>query len=276
MANANQAALPENYAETLVQRRTKIARANVLGVGVSAINMPIALDTIQDWIARREPNYVCVTGVHGVMESHRSPELREIHNRAGMVTPDGMPLVWLARLMGFRNVARVYGPDLMLAICERSITAGWRHFLYGGAPGVPELLARKLSERFPQIEIAGMYSPPYRALSAIEDENIVRRINGSGADIVWVGLSTPKQERWMAAHRAALNVPVLIGCGAAFDFHAGLKQQAPRWIQRSGFEWMFRLLSEPRRLGPRYLVNNPMFVGLIIRQLLRRQALRSD
>ncbi|MHB8383524.1 MAG: WecB/TagA/CpsF family glycosyltransferase [Candidatus Binataceae bacterium] len=251
-------------------------RANILGVGVSAINMPIALDTIADWIARREPNYVCVTGVHGVMESHRSPELREIHNRAGMVTPDGMPLVWLARLMGFRNVARVYGPDLMLAICERSIGAGWRHFLYGGAPNVPELLARKLSGRFAGIEIAGMYSPPYRALSAVEDDDIAGRINDSGADIVWVGLSTPKQERWMAAHRAALNVPVLIGCGAAFDFHAGLKTQAPRWIQRSGFEWMFRLLSEPRRLGPRYLVNNPMFVGLVIRQLLRRQALGSD
>ncbi|MGB6091537.1 MAG: WecB/TagA/CpsF family glycosyltransferase, partial [Candidatus Binataceae bacterium] len=256
--------------------RNVISRANILGVGVSAINLPIALDTIEDWIARREPNYVCVTGVHGVMESHRSSELREIHNRAGLVTPDGMPLVWLSRLMGFPEVARVYGPDLMLAICERSIARGWRHFLYGGAPGVPELLGRKLSEQFAGIEIAGMYSPPFRPLSATEDQDIVGRINDSGADIVWVGLSTPKQERWMAAHRAALNVPVLVGCGAAFDFHAGLKAQAPRWIQRSGLEWMFRLLSEPRRLGPRYLVNNPLFVGLIIRQLLRRQALPTD
>lgn len=256
--------------------RHVISRANILGVGVSAINLPIALKTIEDWIAHRAPNYVCVTGVHGVMESHRSSELREIHNRAGLVTPDGMPLVWLARLMGFREVARVYGPDLMLAICERSIARGWRHFLYGGAPAVPELLARKLSERFAGIGIAGMYSPPFRPLTANEDQDIVARINDSGADIVWVGLSTPKQERWMAAHRAALRVPVLIGCGAAFDFHAGLKAQAPRWIQRSGLEWMFRLLSEPRRLGPRYLVNNPLFVGLIIRQLLRRQALPTD
>ncbi len=251
-------------------------RANILGVGVSAIDMPLALDTIGGWIARRVPNYVCVTGVHGIIESYRSPELLEIHNRAGMVTPDGMPLVWLARMMGFREVERVYGPDLMLGVCERSIARGWRHFLYGGAPGVPELLGRKLSERFAGIEIAGMYSPPFRPLSVSEDRDVVGRINDSGADIVWVGLSTPKQERWMAAHREALNVPVLVGCGAAFDFHAGLKAQAPRWIQRSGLEWMFRLLSEPRRLGPRYLVNNPLFIGLIIRQLLRRQALPTD
>lgn len=251
-------------------------RANILGVGVSAIDMPLALDTIGGWIARRVPKYVCVTGVHGIIESYRSPELLEIHNRAGMVTPDGMPLVWLARMMGFREVERVYGPDLMLGVCERSIARGWRHFLYGGAPGVPELLARKLSERFAGIEIAGMYSPPFRPLSVSEDRDVVGRINDSGADIVWVGLSTPKQERWMAAHREVLNVPVLVGCGAAFDFHAGLKAQAPRWIQRSGLEWMFRLLSEPRRLGPRYLVNNPLFIGLIIRQLLRRQALPTD
>lgn len=276
MGSGNEAYIPKDPAENLLKSCAAISRANILGVGVSAINLPIALDTIEDWITRREPNYVCVTGVHGVMESHRSPELREIHNRAGLVTPDGMPLVWLSRLMGFHEAARVYGPDLMLAICERSIARGWRHFLYGGAPGVPELLAKKLSERFPGIEIAGMYSPPFRPLSATEDRDVVARINDSGADIVWVGLSTPKQERWMAAHRAALNVPVLVGCGAAFDFHAGLKAQAPRWIQRSGLEWMFRLLSEPRRLGPRYLVNNPLFVGLIIRQLLRRQALPTD
>ncbi|MGH7249129.1 MAG: WecB/TagA/CpsF family glycosyltransferase, partial [Pseudomonadota bacterium] len=211
-----------------------IARANILGVGVSAINLPIALNTIRDWIDERTPHYVCVTGVHGVIESHRSPELREIHNRAGMVTPDGMPLVWLSRLMGFREVDRVYGPDLMLGACEQSIGQGWRHFLYGGAPGVPELLSRKLTKRFPGLEIAGMYSPPFRPLTAAEDDDVVGRINDSGADIVWVGLSTPKQERWMAAHRAALNSPVLVGCGAAFDFHAGLKAQAPRWIQRSG------------------------------------------
>jgi len=253
-----------------------IPRANILGVGVSAINMPIAVVTIEDWISRREPNYVCVTGVHGVMESRRDPELREIHNRAGLVTPDGMPLVWLARLMGYHGVERVYGPDLMLAVCERSVACGWRHFLYGGAPGVPELLGRKLGARFPGLEIAGMYSPPFRALSAAEDREATERINDSGADIVWVGLSTPKQEGWMAAHREALKAPVLIGCGAAFDFHAGIKAQAPRWVQRSGLEWLFRLLCEPRRLGPRYLVNNPLFIGLVIRQLIRHQAFGSD
>ena len=252
-----------------------IARANILGVGVSAINLPIAVDTMARWIAARRQNYVCVTGVHGLMESHRDPELRAIHNRAGMVTPDGMPLVWLARAMGFRHVDRVYGPDLMLAVCERSVAAGWRHFFYGGADGIPELLARRLTERFPGLAVAGTYSPPFRLLTESEDQAIVERINGASPDIVWVGISTPKQERWMAEHVGRVTAPVTVGCGAAFDFHAGLKKQAPRWIQRSGFEWLFRLLSEPRRLGPRYLINNPLFVGLVIRQVLRRQALRN-
>ncbi len=260
----------------VIHHQVKNRRLPILGVRVSAINMESALDTFDLWIGRREPNYVCVTGVHGVMESYRSPELRAIHNRAGMVTPDGIPLVWLAWMMGFREVERVYGPDLMLAVCERSVGRGWRHFFYGGAAGVPELLARKLVARFPGLKIAGMYSPPFRPLSAAEDREIVERINDSRADIVWVGLSTPKQERWMAAHRDALVPPVLIGCGAAFDFHAGVKRQAPRWVQRSGFEWLYRLMSEPRRLGPRYLVNNPLFVGLVIRQMLRRHALGSE
>ncbi len=245
-------------------------RVKILGVAISAINMAIALDTIEHWIAQSEPNYVCVTGVHGVMESYRVPELREIHNRAAMVTPDGMPLVWLARRMGCGWVERVYGPDLMLAVCERSVAKGWRHFFYGGGPGVPELLASRLAARFPALELAGTCSPPFRPLSAAEDREIVDRINRSRADIVWVGLSTPKQERWMAEHRAALRAPVLIGVGAAFDFHAGLKRQAPRWMMRAGMEWMFRLLSEPRRLGPRYLINNPVFAGLIARQFIRR------
>jgi N-acetylglucosaminyldiphosphoundecaprenol N-acetyl-beta-D-mannosaminyltransferase len=216
-------------------------RANILGVGVSAIDMPLALDTIGGWIARRVPNYVCVTGVHGIIESYRSPELLEIHNRAGMVTPDGMPLVWLARMMGFPEVERVYGPDLMLGVCERSIARGWRHFLYGGAPGVPELLAEKLSERFPRIEIAGMYSPPFRPLSVSEDHDVVGRINDSGADIVWVGLSTPKQERWMAAHpsrgaqcsgagrmRCRVRLPCRTeGTGAALDSTQRTRMDVP-------------------------------------------------
>ncbi len=243
------------------------ARVSVLGVEVSAINMAIALETIDAWITDRQPHYVCVTGVHGVMESQHDESLRQIHNQAGMVTPDGMPLVWLNRWHGQRHVDRVYGPDLMLACCERSQASGHKHFLYGGADGVAELLAARLTERFPALRIAGTYTPPFRALTAEEDADVVARINVSGADIVWVGLSTPKQEKWMAAHLGRLRAPVMIGVGAAFDFHAGLKSQAPQWMQRSGLEWLYRLVTEPRRLGRRYLVNNPAFIWRICREL---------
>lgn len=247
-----------------------IERVNVLGVGVSAITMAQAVTTIERWISQHTPHYICVTGVHGVMESQRDPELRRIHNAAGLVTPDGMPLVWVSHCHGQRYVERVYGPDLMLAVCTRSVTPGYRHYLYGGAEGVPELLASRLLQRFPGIQIVGMYSPPFRQLTPEEDTELVQRINATQPDIVWVGLSTPKQERWMAAHIGRLTASVLIGVGAAFDFHAGLKPQAPRWMQRSGLEWFFRLVTEPRRLWRRYLINNPLFVVLVVQQTLGR------
>lgn len=245
-----------------------IPRVNILGVGVSAINLDLALQTIDEWIGRRQSHYVCVSGVHGVMESHRDADLRRIHNAAGLVTPDGMPLVWLSRLMGFRYVDRVYGPDLLLATCAQSVDRGYRHFFYGGGPGVVEKLTSRLHERFPRLVIAGMFSPPFRPLTPQEDQEVISRINATLPDIVWVGLSTPKQERWMAAHIDTMSAPVLIGVGAAFDFHAGLKAQAPRWVQRSGMEWAFRLASEPRRLWRRYLMNNPTFVWFILLQAL--------
>jgi N-acetylglucosaminyldiphosphoundecaprenol N-acetyl-beta-D-mannosaminyltransferase len=245
-----------------------LPRANILGVGVSVLRMEMALQTIDGWISRRESQYVCVTGVHGVMESWRNEELRRVHNSAGLVTPDGMPLVWMSRLMGFRRAERVYGPDLMLAVCERSASRGHSQFFYGGAPGVGEELASRLQSRFSGLQVAGVYSPPFRALTPDEDRAVIERINTAAPDIVWVGIGTPKQERWMSAHRRALRAPVLIGVGAAFDFHAGLKRQAPRWMQKSGLEWLFRLASEPGRLWRRYLVNNPWFLWLILLQLL--------
>ncbi len=248
-----------------------IPRANILGVEVSAINMAMALRAIEGWIARREPRYICITGVHGVMESQRDEELRRIHNAAGLVTPDGMPLVWLSRRMGFRHVERVYGPDLLLAVCERSIAWGSRHFFYGGAPGVAETLVVRLQSRFPGLRLAGTYSPPFRPLTPQEDWAVVERINTAQPDIVWVGMSTPKQERWMAEHVGRLSAPVLVGVGAAFDFHAGLKRQAPRWMQTSGLEWFFRLLMEPRRLWRRYLINNPWFLWLVLLQALGKK-----
>lgn len=240
----------------------------MLGVRVSPVNLPGALARMESWIQTRSPNYVCVTGVHGVMESRRDPRLRDIHNAAGMVTPDGMPLVWLSRAAGFRTVERVYGPDLMLGFCRLSQSKGYRHFLYGGADGVPERLAHHLKERFPGLRIVGSHSPPFRPLSREEDEREVRMINEAEPDVIWVGLSTPKQERWMASHVGRLRASVLVGVGAAFDFHAGLKRQAPGWMQRSGLEWLFRLLSEPSRLWRRYLINNPLFVGSVALQRL--------
>lgn len=239
-------------------------RLDVLGVGISAIAFDQAVATVERWVDAREPNYVCVTGVHGVMESQDDPALKQIHNAAGLVTADGMPLVWLGHLRGYRWMQRVYGPDLMLALCAHSVERGWRHFLYGGAEGVPEHLAGRLVERFPGLVIAGTYSPPFRPLTAAEDAAIARRIDAARPDLVWVGLSTPKQERWMHAHVGRLTAPVLIGVGAAFDFHSGRKPQAPRWMQRSGLEWCFRMCSEPRRLAGRYLRNNPRFIWRLL------------
>jgi N-acetylglucosaminyldiphosphoundecaprenol N-acetyl-beta-D-mannosaminyltransferase len=235
---------------------------------VSAIDMTSALAEIERWAETRERHYVCVTGVHGVMESRRDAGLRAVHNAAGMVTPDGMPLVWLSRWKALAHVSRVYGPDLMLAVCARSLERGWRHFLYGGAPGVPELLMGRLQALFPGISIVGAHSPPFRALTLAEDAALVERIDESGADVVWVGLGTPKQERWMSEHIGRLAAPVLIGVGAAFDFHAGLKPQAPNWMRQSGLEWLFRLGSEPRRLWRRYCVNNPLFVWNVLLQTI--------
>ncbi len=238
-------------------------RVNILGVGVSAINMNMAIETIDQWIIKRQRNYVCITGVHGIIESQSDQRLQQIHNQAGLVTPDGMPLVWVSRLRNYRHVQRVYGPDLMSEVCRKSVSRGHCHFLYGGAPGVPERLAKQLRTRFPGIRIVGTYSPPFRNVTPEKDAEAVRRINDSKADIVWIGLSTPKQEYWMAAHLGQLDAPVMIGVGAAFDFLAGIKKQAPRWMQRSGLEWFYRLVTEPRRLWRRYLTIVPLFAFYI-------------
>ena len=238
-------------------------RAVVLGVGVSAIDMDDAVAAIDRWIVNKTPNYVCITGVHGVMEAQSDPQLRAIHNRAGLVTPDGMPLVWLGRRLGFSRMRRVYGPDLMRTITALSPSRRYRHFFYGGAPGVAEELAAKLRRDHPGLDIAGALCPPFRSLTPDEDADIVDRINAAAPDIVWVGLSTPKQEYWMASHINRLKAPVLIGVGAAFDFLAGAKRQAPPWMQRNGLEWLFRLVTEPRRLWRRYLRIVPGFIFLI-------------
>ena len=245
---------------------------DVLGVRVNAATMEGVVRLIESWIAQQLPRYVCVSGMHGVMESQRDERLRRIHNSAGLVTTDGMSLVWLCKLKGNQPVERVYGPDLMLELCGRSAHRGYRHFFYGASPEVLERLVGRLQTRFPGLLVVGTFSPPFRPLTAAEDADVVARIREARPDVVWVGLSTPKQERWMADYVERLAGPVLIGVGAAFDFHAGVKRQAPRWMQRNGLEWLFRLLSEPRRLAGRYLVNIPLFAWYL---LLDRMGLRT-
>lgn len=242
-----------------------IPRVDVLGVGVSAINMQMAVAEIERWIGAGEQHYVCVTGVHGVMESQRDPALKEIHNRSGLTTPDGMPMVWAGKKAGAADITRVYGPDLMLEVLALAAERGWRSFFYGAGPGVAEQLAARLSARYPGLQVAGTLSPPFRPLTAAEDEEVVAMINAADTDLLWVGLSTPKQERWMAAHVGRVRAPVLLGVGAAFDMHAGLLPQAPPWMQRNGLEWLYRLAKEPRRLWRRYLGNNPRFAAMILR-----------
>lgn len=241
-------------------------RVDVLGVHVSTINMDDAVEAFRGWIDRRDRTYVCVTGVHGVMESQSDPALAAIHNASGLTTPDGMPMVWCGRYAGASAMTRVYGPDLMLEVCQLGAERGWRMYLYGAAPGVPETLASRLEERFPGLKVVGTFSPPFRELSDAEILEIARTIDQTGADVVWVGLSTPKQERWMDRIRPHVAAPVLVGVGAAFDIHAGNLPQAPRWMQRSGLEWLYRLVREPRRLWRRYFSNNPRFVWRILRQ----------
>lgn len=243
-----------------------IRRVDVLGVEISAINMEMAVAEISRWITEGEQRYVCVTGVHGVMESQRDPELCRIHNESGLTTPDGMPMVWAGKKAGADWMGRVYGPDLMLAVLARAAEQGWSSFLYGGNEGVADLLAAKLRDQFPGLVIAGTYCPPFRPLTPDEDAAVVDAINASGAQLVWVGLSTPKQERWMASHVGQLKSNVLLGVGAAFDFHAGLVPQAPAWMQRNGLEWFYRLVKEPRRLWRRYFRNNPAYVAKIRRR----------
>jgi N-acetylglucosaminyldiphosphoundecaprenol N-acetyl-beta-D-mannosaminyltransferase len=243
------------------------ARVNVLGVGVSAINMSEALARVARALENKEKGYVCVTGVHGVSEAQSDPEFRRILNDAFLCTPDGMPLVWVGRCKGAREMDRVYGPDLMLAIMELSERTGWRHFFYGGANGTVEMLKEKLLARFPTLQVAGTYEPPFRPLHAVEEEQLRETVRRARVDMMWIGLSTPKQERFMARHLEKFDVTLMFGVGAAFDFHAGRVPQAPRWMQRAGLEWLYRLGREPRRLWKRYLKNNPLFVARIFCQL---------
>jgi N-acetylglucosaminyldiphosphoundecaprenol N-acetyl-beta-D-mannosaminyltransferase len=254
------------------------SRMNILGVGVHTIRMADAVDAMACWIENRTKTQVVVCPIYTLMLCQHDAELHHILDLAHLVTPDGMPLVFLGRLMGHRPIERVYGPDLLLAFSQRAAQAGYRYFLYGGAEGVADRVASFLLRQYPGLRIAGTYSPPYRELSDAETAKVQQLINAARPDVIWVGLGSPKQDKWIARNRSGMSAPIMIGVGAAFDLIGGRIAQAPRWMQRSGLEWLFRLMTEPRRLWRRYLIYNPLFLIQISLQLLglRRIPLRGS
>jgi len=242
-------------------------RANVLGIGVHAVNLERSAEIIEAAVAANRKGYVCVTGIHGVMEAQRDVALRTALDEAMLVVPDGVPTVWVGRLQGHHQMGRVFGPDLMKEICRRSVASGHTHFLYGGTPGVVEELKQNLGSWFPGIRVVGTYMPPFRPLSAEERGALERQLLELAPDYFWVGLSTPKQERFMAESLGSFNCKVMLGVGAAFDFHTGRVKDAPDWIKKSGLQWLHRLCQEPSRLWKRYLVSNSGFLIRIAFQL---------
>jgi N-acetylglucosaminyldiphosphoundecaprenol N-acetyl-beta-D-mannosaminyltransferase len=233
----------------------------ILGVRVDPTSYTDSISQIAHWAQNKESRYVCIANVHMIMEAHDTPDFLRIVNSADLVTPDGIPLVWVLRLKGFRHQERVYGPDLMLQTLQAAETVGVQVGFFGSSPEVLAALQLRLSARFPSLRIVYAWSPPFRALSADEEEQAIQQIEASGARILFVGLGCPKQEYWMAAHSDRIRA-VMLGVGAAFDFHAGFKPQAPDCMQKAGLEWLFRLASEPKRLWRRYLYHNPRFLWL--------------
>ena len=244
-----------------------IPRVNILGIGVSPVNLPQTINILEKWRAEGRREYVLCTSVHGLVEAQRDPEIRTAMNRSGLTTEDGMPLVWWCQRSGYFNAGRVCGTDLLMAMCERSAQNGHGHYFYGGSPRVVEAMVSRLSERFPGMVIAGYRSPPFRPLTPEEDAADIRAINEAHPDYVWVGLGMPKQDKWIVQHVGKIEAAALLGVGAAFDFVAGTKPRAPLWMQRLGLEWLFRLVTEPRRLAHRYLVYNTIFVVRAAQQI---------
>jgi N-acetylglucosaminyldiphosphoundecaprenol N-acetyl-beta-D-mannosaminyltransferase len=258
--------------ETSLQLRPVLAQpprtVEVLGVPLALTDYERTIEWIDGMVTGRARGYVCVCNVHTVMASNEDPELRSALLGASINLPDGQPLRWAINSLGHRLTGRVYGPELMSRACGQAAASGQRFYLYGGRnQGALVQLALNLRQRYPGVKIVGGYSPPHRLLTGEEQDAVAAEINRSRADVVWVGIGVPKQEKWMAQMRPLLEPPVLVGVGAAFDFHAGLVPQAPNWIQEAGLEWAFRLAHEPRRLWRRYLRYNPRFMGAFARQL---------
>jgi N-acetylglucosaminyldiphosphoundecaprenol N-acetyl-beta-D-mannosaminyltransferase len=248
--------------------KSGLQRVNILGVGVHAVDMPQALDVVDSAVSQDRKGYVCVTGVHGIMEAQKDAAFEGIINRSLLTIPDGMPTVWVGWLNGFSHMRRVAGPDFMLSVCELSVRKGYTHFFYGGNEGVAEELKSELTRRFPGLKVVGTYTPPFRPLNHFESAELQMQISELRPDFFWVGLSTPKQERFMQEYLPKLETKLMVGVGAAFDMHTGRVQDAPDWVKNAGLQWLHRLLQEPSRLWKRYLINNPIFVYKMTKQLL--------
>ena len=253
-----------------------IRTREILGLPIAMTDYEEAMDVMDEMVERREPGYVCPVAVHAVMVARDDAEMNLALRRASLVVPDGMPLVWAANMLGEDLPNRVYGPELMRRYNDRCIERGHRVWLYGGRDeGSLVQLTLSLRRKHPGIQIVGGYSPPFRPLTSREEEAVVEQINEGRPDVLFVGIGVPKQEKWMARMRQRLEVPVMCGVGAAFDFHAGRISQAPHWMQERGLEWTYRIAQEPRRLLPRYLYFNPRFLLAFAAQYLRERALRS-
>ena len=247
----------------------EIEKVNVLGVGISVLDQDRAREFLFEAVREGRRGYVTITNVHSVSEAQRDPELKRIFNNALLATPDGMPIVWMGRLQGHHDIRRVYGPDLVLNLCDHGRPFGFSHFFYGGRPSVAEELSANLKRRFPGLKIAGTFCPPFRALDETERTQLRDIVRQTQPDFFWVGIGMPKQEYFMSEYLSILpEAKIFIGVGAAFDFFSGRVQQAPRWMMRMGLEWLFRLTQEPQRLWKRYLINNPLFVLRAAAQLL--------
>ena len=258
--------------ERIAAAPPSVRTRDILGIPIAMTDYARAMEAMDAMIERRERGYVCAVAVHAVMVAQTDPEMRAALRGSSLIVPDGMPLVWAANLLGEDLPNRVYGPELMRRYNDRCAERGHRVWLYGGRDqGSLVQLALSLRRKHPGIQIVGGYSPPYRPLTPGEEEMIVEQVNGARPDILWVGIGVPKQEKWMAQMRDRLDVPVMCGVGAAFDFHAGRISQAPRWMQERGLEWTYRIAQEPRRLLPRYLYFNPRFLTAFARQFLRER-----
>ena len=242
---------------------------DIIGIPIFRLNWKEIISQIQDWALKHESKYVCICNVHSLITANQNTSYAEILRNADITTPDGAPIAWMMRRLGAKGQERINGPDLMWRYCAEAATREESIYLFGGKENTLLILQEKLHKQFPSLQIAGIYSPPFRPLTAEEDEAIITRINASGAATVWVSLGCPKQEKWMAEHKGRVNA-VMIGVGAAFDYHAGTIKRAPVWMQRRGLEWLHRLCSEPRRLWKRYFVTNSLFILYASRQLITR------